>query len=108
MQFIERIERFKQQDIVFNEFVPFALLSGLPEQFGKKIEKFGVLSYNTNWFPGNNNETLADFTTRLSIFSDSMSSAIDAKAGDIPASHGILHLQSKDHLEKRSKGNNKL
>lgn len=108
MQFIEQAERYKQRYIEketsFNEIVPFALLSGSPEQFGRKMEKFAVRSDNTKWFIGNNHNTILDFTTNIRIFSDSMSRAIGEKAGDISA----LHLQSKDRLEKRSKGNNKL
>lgn len=82
-QVIQRAERYKQlyteKETIFTEILPFAIMFGLLEQYGKKMEKFGVQPGKIDWYTGPSIETTPGFAKRISLFSASMHAAITAK-----------------------------
>lgn len=114
-QFIQEPERYKQgvmkNEEIFTKMVPYAMIFGSTEKFGKKMGELAPYQNTRDWFTGISSETTADFAWRLSNFSDMMSTTISANSMNglaNPEEPLLSDLQSKNRLKKRSKSNNYL
>lgn len=80
--FIEKAEKYKQQfmerENIFNEVLPYAIVFGLTEKFAKVFEEMGIKPTQPAWYYGTGRFNPVIFSSNISNFSSSMSSAIMA------------------------------
>lgn len=78
--FISTAEKHKQKFFedknLFNEILPYVIVLGLTDKFAKAMKEIGIKPNDPNWYSGTHAFNAATFSSNVSDFSNSFSSAI--------------------------------
>lgn len=78
--FISTAEKHKQKffedNNLFNEILPYAIVFGLTEKFAKAMREMGIKPENPTWYSGAHAFNASTFSSNVSDFSNSFSTAI--------------------------------
>lgn len=78
--FIDRVEKYRQryseEQNMFNEVLPYAIVFGVTKKFTKQMQKMGIKPTQTNWYIGSQPFTASIFVGSVNDFSHSMSLAM--------------------------------
>ena len=78
--FIDSAEKYRQQyfenENMFNEVLPYAIVFGLTKKFAKQMDKMGLKPEQTDWYVGSHPFVAGIFVSNVNSFSNAMSTAI--------------------------------
>ncbi len=76
--------KFLEKEGLFEQVLPYAIVFGVTDQLAKAFKDMGIEPSNPTWFHGATAFNIADFTSTVGSFSESLSTAISSS----PSSSG--------------------